>query len=70
MAKTETPDFLADVAMYPDEYTDGYVKPGWLEGTVSGRSYISWQYGDVCLDGHFNATELRAIADHMDKFSP
>ncbi len=60
---------LLSAAMDPEEYTKGFVKPGWLEGSFnSGSGYISWQGGDVTLDGSFSATELRAIADHMEEF--
>lgn len=33
--------------------------------------YIWWAAGveTVCLDGHFTAADLRAIADHMDKYT-
>lgn len=59
---------LTPITMDPDDYTDGYVKPGWIEGTID-NAYLSWQGHDMVLDGSFSAADLRSLADHMDKFS-
>lgn len=34
--------------------------------------YLAWEVGNdtACLDGDFTAADLRAIADHMEKYTP
>lgn len=59
---------LSFALMIATDYTEGYVQPGWLSGTIGDSRWLSWQGGDIELDGYFSVSDLRAIADHMEKF--